>query len=543
VPARRLATTIVTLSVILLSGPGRLLAAMPAPPAAAAVEPLRFPAAWAGIWQISEETRDCAGGPVTFSRTYLDTICANAPYYGVSVPYGFGESCSGPGFTETTLNRKCSNAGSCGCLGTRICAQTDSVYWTRDGDVATTDFYTFHDETGCYPQAPSHTCSHTTGTMVRLSHDTPACPTYLLDVSVVGSGSVTKSPNLASYDYGTVVTLQAIPSAGWVFSGWSGDTSGVSNPLDIVMNAGKSVTATFGLEVGFDFKPHDLNLNSKGKWLTGYLRPQDPYFASQIDPSSIRLNGTVPVSADQPVKIEEHDTRLKVKFARSDVLPTLTAGDHVPVTVSGLIAGMEFAGTDTIKVKGPKVHEPRSGDQLEAGATTQITWDVGDGAESATLMMSQDDGVTWSIEQEGIPNTGSFNWTVPPTITSEARLGVMQIYEIDETGVVPQSEPLISDAFSIVSPLAVAGPGQEPFALSPVNPATGPLAVRFSLRGPDRAVLSVYDVSGRTVAMRNVGEMGRGWHTVSMGALPPGMYVLQLRQGGSSLTARAVVVR
>ncbi len=539
----RLAITIVMLSVMLLSGPGRLLAATTAQPAVAAVDPVRFPAAWAGIWQIYEETRDCAGGPITFSRTHLDTICVNAPYRGVDVLYGFSESCSGPGFTDTTLNRKCSNTSTCGCLGTRYCTTTDSVYWTRDGDMATTDFYVFYDEYGCYPQAPSHSCSHTTGTMVRLSHDTPGCPSYPLDVSIVGSGSVTKSPDLAGYDYGTVVTLQANPSAGWAFSHWSGDASGVSNPLDIVMDAGKSVTATFGIAMAFDFKPHDLNLNSKGKWVTGYLRPQDPYFASQIDASSIRLNGTVPVSADQPVKIEEHDTRLKVKFARSDVLPTLTAGDPVPVTVTGLIAGLEFVGTDSIKVKGPKVHEPRSGDQLQAGGTTEVTWDVGDGAASATLMMSQDDGVTWSIEQEGIPNTGHFTWTVPAAVTNQARLGLMLIYEIDETGVVPQSEPLISDAFSIVSPLAVAGAGQELFALRPVNPATGPLAVRFSLRGPAPATLSVYDVSGRMVATRNVGEMGPGWHTMSMGALPAGMYVLQLRQGGSSLTARAMVVR
>ena len=68
--------------------------------------------------------------------------------------------------------------------------------------------------------------------------------TYSLIVSGV-NGSVTKSPDKAAYSQGEMVTLQAAPSAGYSFSGWSGDLEGTSNPVALVMDSDKSVTAGF----------------------------------------------------------------------------------------------------------------------------------------------------------------------------------------------------------------------------------------------------------------------------------------------------------
>jgi hypothetical protein len=67
-----------------------------------------------------------------------------------------------------------------------------------------------------------------------------------LSVSVVGSGSVTKSPDLATYAWGSTVELTALPGSGLAFGGWSGDASGVANPIILTMDANKVVTAAFG---------------------------------------------------------------------------------------------------------------------------------------------------------------------------------------------------------------------------------------------------------------------------------------------------------
>ncbi|GAB2867598.1 beta strand repeat-containing protein [Hymenobacter ruber] len=69
--------------------------------------------------------------------------------------------------------------------------------------------------------------------------------TYSLSVAATGSGTVTKSPDQASYASGTSVSLTATPAAGFAFTGWSGDATGTTNPLTVTMTANKTITATF----------------------------------------------------------------------------------------------------------------------------------------------------------------------------------------------------------------------------------------------------------------------------------------------------------
>jgi uncharacterized repeat protein (TIGR02543 family) len=68
---------------------------------------------------------------------------------------------------------------------------------------------------------------------------------YTLTVNIVGSGSVTKTPNLALYDPGTVVQLEAIPNNGYYLSQWTGDLTGSNNFASLTMDSDKTVTATF----------------------------------------------------------------------------------------------------------------------------------------------------------------------------------------------------------------------------------------------------------------------------------------------------------
>jgi|GEM_PF-191722 len=75
-------------------------------------------------------------------------------------------------------------------------------------------------------------------------------PQYTLTTNTVGSGSITLNPSGGTYPGGTVVTVTAVPAAGWQFDGWSGDLSGTANPTTITMNANKSVTANFSEVTG-----------------------------------------------------------------------------------------------------------------------------------------------------------------------------------------------------------------------------------------------------------------------------------------------------
>ena len=69
--------------------------------------------------------------------------------------------------------------------------------------------------------------------------------TYTLTVNIAGSGLVEKSPEQDYYTTGTVVTLTPVPTTNWVFTGWSGDATGATTPLQVVMDSNKTIEATF----------------------------------------------------------------------------------------------------------------------------------------------------------------------------------------------------------------------------------------------------------------------------------------------------------
>lgn len=70
--------------------------------------------------------------------------------------------------------------------------------------------------------------------------------TFTLNVTAV-NGTVTKTPNQLTYNYGTDVVLTAVPNAGYAFSSWSGDASGTVSPITVDMIVNKNITANFVL--------------------------------------------------------------------------------------------------------------------------------------------------------------------------------------------------------------------------------------------------------------------------------------------------------
>jgi hypothetical protein len=139
---------------------------------------------------------------------------------------------------------------------------------------------------------------------------------YILIVSVVGSGSVAKSPSQASYHYGDMVQLTATPIDGWSFLGWSGDFSGSVNPVFVIINGSTSVTATFAQSASYvltvstvgsgsvvkipDQTSYNLGdvvsltANPSAGWS---LNDWSDGFSNSANPVTITINGTTSVTA------------------------------------------------------------------------------------------------------------------------------------------------------------------------------------------------------------------------------------------------------
>ncbi|MEM3760548.1 MAG: DUF4114 domain-containing protein [Candidatus Bathyarchaeia archaeon] len=120
------------------------------------------------------------------------------------------------------------------------------------------------------------------------------------------------------------------------------------------------IAALTPVNVCVHFCPRTLNLKSRGKWITAIVRVPKEYNVTDIDVSSILLNGTVP--ADQRhYKICECYNLIVLKFNRTEVVELIKASLNetvcakksvkVSLTLTGkFLDGTPFQGTDKIRV-------------------------------------------------------------------------------------------------------------------------------------------------------------------------------------------------
>jgi hypothetical protein len=299
----------------------------------------------------------------------------------------------------------------------------------------------------------------------------------------------------------------------------------VGNWSNIVYKAGADVSAKI--------TPSSFNPNSNGNFVTAVLEPAAPNTAAQIDVNTLRLNGqAIPVSTTLGDANHNGVQDLTVVFDRAASNDAI--GSAGAAIVTGEVNGVCFAAGDQVKVV--KVKKPAGGSSVTTGSTAEVTWDTPEGVQSSTadIYLSLDGGQSWSNVIRGAANNGRYNWQVGSTLSSNARIAVQLG---DNSG--------ISGAFSISSPVGV-GDDAISFALRGVspNPSKGPFGINFSLPDGKKATLSVFDVSGRRVAAREVGSLGAGRHNVTLGkSLKAGVYMIRLDREGASLTTRAAVIQ
>ncbi len=100
---------------------------------------------------------------------------------------------------------------------------------------------------------------------------------YMLDTTPVGPGSATRQPDQTTYQTGTVVTLTAIPNAGAIFTGWTGDVISTANPVQVTMDGDKVVTPNFTTS-----GPFTLTLTKEGQGTVTKDPDKSEYDAGEI---------------------------------------------------------------------------------------------------------------------------------------------------------------------------------------------------------------------------------------------------------------------
>lgn len=116
-------------------------------------------------------------------------------------------------------------------------AVTGEAHWTvQDLAVGTHQISARFEGNGCFTASAGGAVAHVVS----------ATNTYFaLNVQVVGSGTVTRDPEIDLHPRGTTVHLRATAAPGWRFAGWTGDVVDTSASPSVLMEADHAVVATF----------------------------------------------------------------------------------------------------------------------------------------------------------------------------------------------------------------------------------------------------------------------------------------------------------
>lgn len=259
--------------------------------------------------------------------------------------------------------------------------------------------------------------------------------------------------------------------------------------------------------------PTSINIQNHNGTVTCYLEIPEPFTPEDIEPSSIRLNGTV-MPRSTHVGDADGDDRLdlKIKFDRGPVIDRLPLDIEASVNVSGRFSsGQPFVSGDIVGTFDPRADAAVVLDSpARIDDVVRLSWPpspveplVYDG------FLSLDGGTTWQRIFSGVAGT-EHDWSVHQGPAVDARVMVQaRSPERVVEQIVSVSFP-ISDAVSS----APEAPTTAFIGVSP-SPIRDHATIRYQLASATQVDLSVYDVSGRMVRHLASGQQAAGPHSIS----------------------------
>jgi hypothetical protein len=245
---------------------------------------------------------------------------------------------------------------------------------------------------------------------------------HLLTTNVVGAGTVTANPPSADgfYAAGTSVFLTAIPAVGSTFINWTGGASGSSNPVAVVMDAPKSVTANINTPpaaITVTTSPAGLSVQVDG---VVYTTPQTFQWAVGSQHTLAALSPQNAVAGTRSIFTGwSNGGPISQTVTAPAAATTYTANF---VTQHQLTAIVAPSGSGTIIVN------PSSVDgYYNAGTSVQLTANAGISYQFAG----------WSGSVSGLSNPQNIDMSSPRVVTASFTPTAVCAYAIDQTEAYP----------------------------------------------------------------------------------------------------------
>ncbi|MFQ5718151.1 MAG: choice-of-anchor D domain-containing protein [Acidobacteriota bacterium] len=180
----------------------------------------------------------------------------------------------------------------------------------------------------------------------------------------------------------------------------------------------------------FAIEPGSLNLGSMGQTVRASLQLPAPFNPHDIVIDSVSIDGKL-FANPAPVEFTDADgdgrEEIGLKFDRQAFIDLLPDGEQPQVTITGEVRDQTwFIGSGSVRALRPKLLRPRGGELVLAGGVYDVAWEPLPMSGSLTydVLLSVDDGATWSVLAAGLTKT-SHAWPVSGPDSRAARIRVI----------------------------------------------------------------------------------------------------------------------
>lgn len=396
------------------------------------------------------------------------------------------------------------------------------------------------------------------------------------NVSPSGGGTVSRSPNAASYASGTVVTLTASPASGYTFTGWSGDVTGTSTSVTVTMTANRTVTANFTNGTGTSY-----TLTTTASPAAGGTITRSPNASSYTAGTVVTLTAT-PASGYS-------FTGWSGGASGTNATTTVTMNANTSVTANFTTS----SGGTTLRIN------DKSGTGIgycSANGSRQNTYTGADGGYYINLSNSSGQGITWAVSA-GAAGTYNLSWRYSNAGTQSATTARVLVNGVQvnasvafpktttwstwtTTAQIPVTlvagankirlETTVSSEFAMIDWIEISGnnpaeascsaaTGSRIAAETPVtqvnmlnivpqvlpNPTTGVSTLRFSVSGWEKVMVNLFSADGRLIRtiVNKVFSPGNYSLPVDYTGLQNGVYFITINNGGRRTVLQNMFVR
>ena len=174
-----------------------------------------------------------------------------------------------------------------------------------------------------------------------------------------------------------------------------------------------------------------------------------------------------------------------------------------------------------------------------------ITWNKGAtnaapfNATNVDILISYDNGLTWTILLAGTPNDGAQTVTIPNPATDQTNCRIMVRSEVTNT----QKSYFFdvnNNAFKITHISEAANFEFQDFGLFP-NPNKGDFTVKFTSVPTNEVKVNVYDIRGRQVYEKSFSNAGTFNQNITLDQVEAGIYLVTITEGDKKATKRIIV--